>query len=527
MISQILIAAFSAISLHAGLVDKNDTIKVEQLFIEQKLSRDYDSLLLSFYVQKSLEDTLLTAGDTLFVSEMGMDTTNVSVDVNDSTILRQMAEMQVLFDVSYNHIVKAYIKVYSERKRELTETVLGLADYYFPLFESELDAANLPLELKYLAVIESALNPRAVSRAGATGLWQFMYATGRYMGLEINSFVDERRDVAASTKAAMKYLKQLHSIYKDWSLALAAYNCGPGNVNKAIRRSGGRTNYWEIYYRLPRETRNYVPGFIAAMYVMEHHTDYNLVPRKMTMPVLTDTILIRKQLHLEQVSSVLGIPLNQLRDLNPQYRRDIIPATTSKNYPLRLPFEYATRFIDNQDSIFKYKDSIYFNPNVLAAAPVQGSHYGAPPTKNHKALYYTVAYGDNLGFIARWFDVSVGDVREWNNISKNNIRAGQKLLIYVPSAKYNFYNEVNTLDFASKQKRVGITVSQTQTAAKTQNPIAQDTKYLYYTLKKGDTLWEIAKRFDGVTDQDLLRINNLSSGKDLHPGQQIKVKRLE
>ena len=497
------------------------------MVIEQKLNRDYDSLLMSYYVQKAVDDTLSIIGDTLFVSDVNMDSTKIIVDLNDSIILRQMAEMQVLFDVSYNHIVKSFIKVYTERKRELTETVLGLSDYYFPMFESELDAADLPLELKYLAVIESALNPRAVSRAGATGLWQFMYGTGRYMGLEINSFVDQRRDVAASTQAAIKYLKQLHSIYNDWTLALAAYNCGPGNVNKAIRRSGGRKNYWEIYYRLPRETRNYVPGFIAAMYVLEHYKDFNLNPRRISMPVITDTIMLQKQLHLEQISTILGISINQLRDLNPQYRRDIIPATPSKNYALRLPFEYSNRFIDLQDSIFKYKDSIYFNPNTLAQAPVHGSYYGAPPSKNHKALYYTVAYGDNLGFIARWFDVSLSDLRDWNNISKNRIRTGQRLLIYVPSKKYGYYDEFNSLDFASKQKRVGITVSETKPAITTASNTASDSKYIYYTLKKGDTLWDIAKRYEGVTDQDLLKMNGLSSSKDLKPGQQIKVKRLD
>ncbi len=508
-------------------ISHDDTVRSEQLFIEQQLMRDYDSLLMSFYVQKSLEDTVCSVGDTLFVSETAMDTTNIVVDLNDSTIMRQMSEMQVLFDVSYNHIVKAYIKVYSEKKRELTETVMGLSEYYFPFFESQLDAANLPLELKYLAVIESALNPRAVSRAGATGLWQFMYATGRYMGLEINSFVDDRRDVTQSTKAAIKYLKQLYSIYGDWTLALAAYNCGPGNVNKAIRRSGGRTNYWEIYYRLPRETRNYVPGFIAAMYVMEHAEDYNLTPKKINMPTLTDTIVIHKQLHLEQVSKVLNIPLSQLRDLNPQYRRDIIPATTSKKYPLRLPYEYAPRFIDNQDSIFKYNDTIYFNPNILVAAPVSSSYNGAPPSKNHKALYYTVAYGDNLGYISNWFDVRLSDLRDWNNIYKNRIRAGQRLLIYVPSSKYSYYDEFNKLDFAAKQKRKGIVVNTDKTTEKADTQSDTSGKYLYYTLKKGDTLWEIAKKYEGVTDRDLLRINGLTDGKSLKPGQQIKIKRLD
>ena len=521
----------STIHISTPSIIEKDSLKADIISIEQKLIRDYDSLLMSFYVRKSIEDTTAVIGDSLFISDMNVDSTIISYDLNDSIIIKQMSEMRVLFDISYNNIVKAFIKVYTGKKRELTETVLGLSDYYFPMFESELDAANLPLELKYLPVIESALNPRAVSRAGATGLWQFMYATGRYMGLEINSFVDERRDVAASTKAAIKYLKQLYAIYDDWVLALAAYNCGPGNVNKAIRRSGGSTNYWEIYYRLPRETRNYVPGFIAVMYTFEHYRDYNLTPKRITIPQPTDTIMVCRQLHLEQVADVLSAPLEQLRDLNPQYRRDIIPAQQNKSYPLRLPLEYATKFIDMEDSIYRHKDTVYFNPKILAAAPVEQSRYsGAPPSKSHKALYYMVASGDNLGFIARWFDVKTDNLREWNNISRNMIRSGQKLLIYVPASKYDYYSEFNHLDFASKQKRVGIAVSKQESVQTSQTTGSNDdpnAKYLYYTIKKGDTLWEIAKRYDGVTDSDLLQINGLSSGKSLQPGMQIKIKRID
>lgn len=524
MLYSLLLITTSILFANSNNLYKNDTIVRERISIEQQLNRDYDSLLRTFYVKKSLEDSTTTHSDTLFVQGLSIDTTNIVVDLNDSVIMRRMSEMQVLFDVSYNHIVKSFIKVYSEKRRDLTETVLGLSEYYFPFFESELDAANLPIELKYLAVIESALNPRAISRAGATGLWQFMYATGRYMGLEINSFVDDRRDVTQSTQAAIKYLQQLYSIYGDWTLALAAYNCGPGNVNKAIKRSGGRTNYWEIYYRLPRETRNYVPGFIAAMYVMEHANDYNLTPRKITMPLLTDTIELTRQIHLEQVAAVLNIPLDQLRDLNPQYRRDIIPATTKKSYPLRLPFEYATQFIDYKDSIYKYRDSIYFNPNVLIASPSKGKYAPHPPSKKHTPMYYTVAYGDNLGYISRWFNVSLNDLREWNNISKNRIRTGQQLLIYVPKSKLAYYQEFNGLDFASKQKRIGITVQPTTT---TDINTTSTGNYMYYTLKRGDTLWKIAKKYEGITDHDLMQINNLTSGKDLKPGQQIKIKRID
>lgn len=518
----------SATHILSPNISDKDTLQADIASIEHKLISDYDSLLMSFYIQNSIdEDTVTAVGDSLFFSDMTIDTDKEIYDLNDSIIIKQMSEMCVLFDVSYNNIVKSFIKVYTGKKRGLTETVLGLSEYYFPMFESELDAANMPLELKYLPVIESALNPRAVSRAGAAGLWQFMYATGRHMGLEINSLVDERRDVAASTKAAVKYLKQLYAIYDDWVLALAAYNCGPGNVNKAIRRSGGSKNYWEIYYKLPRETRNYVPGFIAVMYAFEYYRNYNLTPKKITIPQQTDTIMIYRQLHLEQVADVLSLPLEQLRDLNPQYRRDIIPAQTGKNYPLRLPFEYAAKYIDMEDSIYKYKDTVFFNPKVLAAAPVEQNKYSRiPPSKNHKTLYYKVTSGDNLGFIASWFDVRTSDLKEWNNLYRNTIRAGQKLLIYVPSSKYNYYKEFNNLDFASKQKRVGVTTPKKESneaTAKTDDPNA---KYLYYTIKKGDTLWDIAKKFYDVTDSDLLNINGLSSGKSIKPGMQIKIKKV-
>ncbi|HON17767.1 MAG TPA: transglycosylase SLT domain-containing protein [Salinivirgaceae bacterium] len=507
--------------------DENDTLRLDRSFIESKLARDFDSLLMSFYVQQALQDTSFNATpDTTLLGTYEPDTTDVTITFADSLIMRKMSELQVLFDVAYNPIVKAYIKVYTERKRELTQIILGLSKYYFPIFESELDAAGMPLELKYLAVIESALNPRAVSRAGATGLWQFMYSTGRLMGLEINTFVDQRRDVTASTKAAIKFLKQLYSIYNDWSLALAAYNCGPGNVNKAIRRSNGRTNYWEIYYRLPRETRNYVPGFIAVMYVMENYQDFGLVPVPVELPVATDTIIINQRLHLEQVSAVLNLPINQLRDLNPQYRRDIIPASPTKPLSLRLPLDYSGKFIDLQDSIFRYKDSVYFNPVALSAAPVRLNSKGGAVGNNYRELYYTVVSGDNLGYIAKWFNVSIADLREWNGIYKNNIRAGQRLLIYVPKSKYAYYQEFNQLSFEEKQARVGITVSSSSKIS-TNNSTTSEGKYLLYTVRKGDTLWEIARRYDGVTQHDLLRLNNLPSEKALRPGVQLKIKKLD
>ncbi len=527
IVSLILLTFAANQYCYSAISGENDTIRSERIFLESKLARDFDSLLLSFYVQRALRDTSSSfTADTTMVGTFDPDTVNVAITLEDSVIIRRMSELQVLFNVTYNPIVKAYIKVYTERKRELTQLILGLSRYYFPIFEEELDAEGLPLELKYLAVIESALNPRAVSRAGATGLWQFMYGTGRYLGLEINTFVDERRDVLASTKAAIKYLKQLYGIYNDWTLSLAAYNCGPGNVNKAIRRSNGKTNYWEIYYRLPRETRNYVPGFIAAMYVMEHFQDFNLTPTPVDLPMFTDTIIVYQRLHLEQVATVLNLPLAQLRDLNPQYRRDIVPATPSKPYPLRLPIDYAGRFITLEDSIRRFKDSIYFNPAALTAAPVRGDFYARSPGKNYRELYYTVASGDNLGYISKWFNVSITELREWNNIHKNQIRAGQRLLIYVPKDKYAYYNEINHLSFEQKQARVGVKPNQTIATSNTK-ATTDDSKFIYYTVRPGDTLWGIARKYEGVSEQDLIRLNNLSSATSLQPGQQLKIKRLD
>ncbi len=495
-----------------------DTLQVEEQTALQKATRDYDSLLHSWYVARSAQTF-----DTTSVENTDFDSLE-GLWPQDSIIRVQMEQMPVFFDLTYNRIVKAYFKVYLKDKRELTETVLGLSKYYFPQFEAVLDAKNLPLELKYLPVIESALNPRAVSRVGATGLWQFMYATGRFLDMEITSFVDERRDVLASTYAAAEYLSSLHEIFGDWTLALAAYNCGPGNVNKAIRRSGGKTDFWDLYYYLPRETRGYVPGFIAIIYIFNHQNELNLKPKTIEMPVVTDTIMITDKLHLKQVAEVMQIPLGQLQDLNPQYRRNIIPS--GKNYPLRLPYKKATEFIALQDSIYNFKDSIYFNPEILAKKPNKQRYYGEAPSGNYSRLYYTVKPGDNLGFIADWYDVRIRDLRYWNGIRGNMIRTGQKLNVYIPKSRAGNYKQINKLSFAEKQKREGKHVPEPQKKSYSKK-YPKDGKYEYYTLKKGDTLWEVAKRYEGISDRDILQMNRLKSGRYLKAGQRIKVKRID
>lgn len=322
----------------------------------------------------------------------------------------------------YNDVVKRYIIAYTTSRKTMMENILARSRYYFPMIEEELDRAGLPIELRMLPVIESALSPTAISRAGATGLWQFMYTTGKVYGLEVNSFIDQRRDPLLSTQAACRYLKDLYGIYGDWTLALAAYNCGPGNVNKALARAGdGSRTFWDIYDFLPRETRGYVPAFIGASYAYAYHKLHGIEFTEPPLPLATDTIRVDRLLHLGQVSSTIDIPMETLRQLNPQYKLDIVPATT-KTYSLVLPQRYVCRYIQQQDSIFA-KDSAYLkeymNPANLEKKRQQRS-----------GTIYTVKKGDTLGAIARKYRVTTAQLMRWNGIKNaNKLRLGQKIRI--------------------------------------------------------------------------------------------------
>ncbi|MBN1988277.1 MAG: transglycosylase SLT domain-containing protein [Bacteroidales bacterium] len=396
---------------------------LEAMMLYQGFSNNLDSLLNLWYVQQALDTNN-------FIEGVELDSIGIHSNIPDSVYINRLAQINSIIDLPFNSIVRSYINVYTQKKRDRVEVMLGLTDYYFPIFEEVLDLYQLPTELRMLPVIESALNPRAVSRAGATGLWQFMYGTGRMYKLTINSYVDERRDPIASSHAAARFLKDLYSIYKDWTLVIAAYNCGPGNVNKAIRRSGGKRNYWDIYYHLPRETRGYVPAFIAATYALTYHKEHNINPVAMNLPLVSDTIMVNDMLHLNQVAEVLNIPVSTLRDLNPQYKMDIIPAK-EKGYVLRIPMETVGQYIDNEQKIFAYKDSIYFNPKNRIDPTKFKSSYQYDVPNGSKKLVYKVKQGDVLGTIAQRHGVSIRQLRAWNNIRGNLIRVGQRLTIYV------------------------------------------------------------------------------------------------
>jgi membrane-bound lytic murein transglycosylase D len=469
---------------------RDTTLEGNQLMA--RFGQNLDSLINLWYIQQSVDTNNL-----MVVVER--DSVGIIPDFPDSIYIQRLAAINSLIELPFNRIVRNFINVYTQKQRDKVEVMLGLTDFYFPIFEEILDMYQLPQELRYMPVIESALNPRAVSRAGATGIWQFMYGTGRMYNLTINSYVDERRDPIASSHAAARFLRDLYSIFNDWTLVIAAYNCGPGNVNKAIRRAGGKRNYWDIYYYLPRETRGYVPAFIAANYTINYYKEHNLKPASISIPPTTDTLMVSGMLHLQQVSEVLQIPLKVLRDLNPQYKLDIIPAK-NKLHPLRLPLEFVGPFIDRENEIFAYKESVFFNPNVLASPSQFTSSYQHDVPSGSKKIVYKVKDGDVLGKIAERHGVSVSQLRSWNNIRGNLIRIGQNLTIYVPE---------RTAQRLGYSQDVATEIS--------------DNNFIYYKVKSGDTLWEIAQMYPGVSHSDIKRINNLTNDK-LVPGQTLKIK---
>lgn len=522
--------------------------------LNKYLSDKMDSMLNSWYVQNAflLDSTELAEADTL------------KQVLPDSVYIQRLQSMQSAVDLSYNNTVKGFITMYTVRKPKQVSVMLGLANYYFPLFEDALIKYGLPMELKYLPIIESALNPGANSVASAVGLWQFMYSTGKMYKLEINSFVDERRDPIKATDAAVRYLKDLYNIYQDWHLVIAAYNCGPGNVNKAIKRCGDVKDYWKIYYRLPKETRGYVPAFIAANYVMNYYQNHQIYPKTPEFPIITDTIMVNDYLHFNQVSEVIGIPIEQIRTLNPQYYRDIIPANKDKSYSLVLPQDEISAYLENESAIHDHRRAEFFPNNEIVNPQTRYASQSPSNIKGRDKVLYTVKSNDNLGLISAWFRVRTSDLKYWNNLRKNFIKVGQKLAVYVPEGQGEYYSKISKLSYSEKQKSLKHkpTVSTNQNLARSSNPVKEATnnvksgegnqsaknevnqtasnevkedhdvsrtketekgEYILYTVRKGDNFWSIAKKFPGVSNVEIMRINNIKEARSLKVGQILKI----
>ena len=489
-----------------------DTIVIKSDLNTEKIAADLDSLVNTWYVKAALQNNPVDFSD---------DTAGVQYP--DSVYKSRLDRINSVIRLPFNSIIRNHIHVYTIKQRDKFSAVLGLKDYYFPMIEDIFDSYGLPAELKYMAVIESALNPNAVSRAGATGLWQFMFSTGRFYGLTINSVVDERRDPVKSTYAAAKYIKDLYNIYNDWILVIAAYNCGPGNVNKAIRRSGNKKDYWDIYYRLPRETRGYIPQFVAATYGLNYYADHNIRPLPLNIPVATDTIMINKDIHLAQISEVMKIPYGELRALNPQYRTGLVPGS-SKPFSLTLPMSHLGDFIDLNDTIRNYKPDVYLNNTTRLVDPSRSTWVPAD-IKGKTKLVYIVKEGDNLGFISEWYHVGLSELRYWNNIYRNTIYIGQKLVVYVDPSKSEYYSKVDSMSFAEKQAMSGKTVPVNTSAPSASVTSETDGDYITYTVRSGDTIWDIVKLFDDVTTTDVLTLNNISNPDKIQVGQKLKIRK--
>ena len=449
-----------------------------------------DSLLNIWYTHKLVNEE--------YLSNMDADSIKFSSDVPDSVYINRIEKMNSFITLPYNDIVRNHIIRYSEKMPATMGRILGLCDYYMPIFQETLDKYDMPEELKAMAIIESALNPLAVSRAGAKGMWQFMYQTAKIYGLHIDSFVDERLDPIKSADAAARYLQDAYEIFGDWNLAIASYNCGAGNVNKAIRRSGSRA-FWDIWPFLPRETRGYVPAFVGALYTMNYYKEHGIKPEAVQMPSHVDTFKINKMLHLKQVSELTGAPLDELKNLNPQYRHEIIPGN-EKEYILRIPYRYSTSFIEHEDSLYRHKSETYFNPVTIKKIKDGG---------DGERIVYKVKNGDYLGKIATKYRVSVNQIKRWNNLKSNNIRIGQRLIIYRGG-------NAPVTTSSSPQKTVS-------TSAPAPKPVVSASgNYVIYTIKSGDSFYSIAKNYPGISAQNIMDYNGIDSSK-IRPGMKIKI----
>ena len=449
-----------------------------------------DSLLSQWYQKKQAKDEDI---------EGEIDSQHFTSNVPDSVLIDRLERMNSYITLPFNQTIKNYMILYSEKMPQKMERILGLSNYYFPIFEEVFARYELPLELKYMSVIESALNPVARSRVGALGLWQFMYNTGKSYGLNITSFVDERMDVEKAADAAARYLRDAYEVFGDWCLAISSYNCGPGNVNKAIRRAGGRRDFWSIYPYLPRETRGFMPAFVGAMYAMTYYKEYDLTPGETIMPLATDTMEVNRNLHFTQVNDVIGIPIDVLREMNPQYTHDIIPGAEGK-YILKIPYDFTSAFIEKEDSLYAYKSDSLISQKVLKNISQGG---------NGSSTVYVVKNGDNLGKIASRYGVSVANLKKWNHINGSMIRVGQRLTIYSGKGPASSSKSTSSQSKAS-------TASSTKPATETNS--AGET---VYTVKSGDTLYLIAKNFPGVSAEDLMSYNGIS--KNIRPGMKIRI----
>ena len=522
-----LLSLFLLVSIH--LFSQNVTTS------EVKLSF-LDSIKKSF-----VKDDMASCVDSLWTKELSnidlyndlendIKTINIDQKVDyelpTELLKARLVEMDAKspFNIEYNEGLENIIKSFLKNRKKSFARLLALSDFYFPIFEEALDKQNVPLEIKYLAVIESALNPKAVSKVGATGLWQFMYQTGKQYNLSIDSYVDERSDPLKSTDAAATYLKKMYGIFGDWDLVLASYNSGPGNVAKAIRRSDGQQNYWNIRKNLPKETQAYVPAFLATMYIFEYHNEHGIRPDKTVVNHFsTDTIMIKKQMSFKQISDLLDIPVAQLQLLNPSYKLDVVPFYENQSHFLRLPKEKVAVFASNENRIYAYvqreKDLREKPFQVIRAIAVKDTiNFTTQRITLPKTKYYKVKRGDNLTEIADKYDVTVADLKKWNGLKKNTVSFGKNLKIVtnesiVKTIKKEPKVARKQIEIVSDNQKVAVAEAKTVKSEVAKKPVKADTiatdTASFYVVQKGDNLGNIAKKYN-VSVEEIKTWNHLS-----------------
>lgn len=526
-----------------SVLDLKTSITDSNIVYPESFEADTRKMLEGWYMKNYM------ATDDRYRSEKDRQT-------DDKTIRERLAKLPTIVELPYNEIVRQYIDRYTQRGREQVTVLLGLSHYYMPIFEQALEERGLPLELKYLPVIESGLNPNAVSKHGATGLWQLMIATAKGLGLDVNSLVDERRDPYEASKKAAGYLSDLYAMYGDWSLAIAAYNCGPGAVNKAIRRAGGdpkQQDFWSIYNYLTPETRGYVPMFIAANYVMNYYPEHNISPVIPTKPLVTDTIKINDHVHFNQISAILNIPVDELRVLNPQFRADIIPGTAERAYTLVLPSQQVQAYLMSQDAIKAYDAEKYTRRETVepgdkplvarvegnAAETVTDNNADNTPaqsaipmaessvSKGVRTLTHKVQPGESLASIAETYNVTPEEIKSWNRLRRNAVRTGQLLRINTynaPTAGEKLADKVaaivpgnETVTAASSSRKA--TSGKSRSSKSTSKSKAASTTS--HKIKNGESLSSISKKY-GVSVAELRKANGMT-GDNIRAGKTLKI----
>jgi membrane-bound lytic murein transglycosylase D len=516
------IPLFSQVSFeNKGLAIKESKVSyldsIKKTFIKDNIASCVDSLWMKELTSLDIYDAISSDIKTINTDQ------KIDFELPTELLKSRLAAMNAKspFNIEYNQGLENIIKSFLKNRKKSFERLMAISEYYFPLFEEALDKKNVPLEIKYLAVVESALNPKAVSRVGATGLWQFMYNTGKQYNLRIDSYVDERSDPLLASEAAAQYMANMFAIFGDWDLVLASYNSGPGNVSKAIRRSGGQQNFWNIKKYLPKETQGYVPAFLATMYIYEYHTEHGIQPeRALVKHFATDTIMIKKQMSFKQISDLIDIPVAQLQLFNPSYKLNTIPFYEDRSHYLRLPQDKVAIFTSNEDKIYaytQYEMDLREKPFQSSRAVVakDSSGFSSEKISILKTKFYKVKRGDNLASIASKYDVSVYDIKKWNHIKGNSVASGKSLKIRTNDIV------IRSVKKDSVTKRISPTVNVVvdKNTALVNNVaetkvITPDTALsnsgIVYVVQKGDNLGNIAKKFN-VTIQEIKDWNNLNN----------------